>query len=366
MRGRDTLRPARRALIAGMAVLAATAALAGLASPANARDKEAPVSDKVSRIEVSSRLVESFQRGFGDTKRFGRLEFRGGLVMTSPESRFGGFSGLVMAPDGRRLLAVSDEGHWLSASIKYAGKAPSGLDNARMGPLLGLNGRPLTRKRDSDAEELALVSGNLANGVALVAFERNHRLVRYPIVDGALGRPTAMVALPPESKRMTSNSGLEAVTVLRGGPMRGATLAFAENLPDADGNHTGWLLGKGAAQRLTLKEIGGFALTGAAALEDGSMLVLERRFRMTEGVKMRLRYIPSGELKPGVPIEGEILIASDMTYEIDNMEAVAVHTGPGGETVVTLLSDDNYNKFLQRNLLLQFTLHPAGARASAR
>ena len=112
--------------------------------------------------------------------------------------------------------------------------------------------------------------------------------------------------------------------------------------------------------------MGGFALTGAAALADGSVLVLERRFRMTEGVKMRLRYIPASELKPGRPIEGEILIASDMTYEIDNMESVAVHTGPSGETVVTLLSDDNYNKFLQRNLLLQFTLHPAGTRASAR
>ena len=203
-------------------------------------------------------------------------------------------------------------------------------------------------------------------GVALVAFERNHRLVRYPIINGALGRPTALVGLPPESKRMTSNSGLEAVTVLRGGPYRGSILAFAEDLKDADGHQIGWLLGKGAPKQLAVKEMGGFALTGAAALEDGSMLLLERRFRMSEGVKMRLRHIPAVELKPGHVIEGETLISSDMNYEIDNIEAVAVHKGAGGETVVTLISDDNFNKFLQRNLLLQFTLHPAAAKATSR
>lgn len=352
------------ALIATVALLASV--LSGSADSAVAQPKSGTTTDKVTPVSVSSNRLDSYQRGLGDTKRFGRLEFRGGLTMTSPDARFGGFSGLTIAPDGRRFLAVSDEGNWLSGEITYSGKAPSGITDARMGPILGLNGRPLHRKRDSDAEELALVSGTLSRGVALVAFERNHRLVRYPIINGALGRPTALVALPPESKRMTSNSGLEAVAVLRGGPFKGAILAFAEDLKDPDGHQIGWLLGKGAPKQLAVKEMGGFALTGAAALDDGSVLLLERRFRMSEGVKMRLRHLPAGELKPGSVIEGETLIASDMSYEIDNMEAVAVHTGAGGETVVTLVSDDNFNRFLQRNLLLQFTLHPPGARATTR
>jgi hypothetical protein len=71
-------------------------------------------------------------------------------------------------------------------------------------------------------------------------------------------------------------------------------------------------------------------------------------------------------LKPGRVIEGETLILSDMGYEIDNMEAVAVHKTAGGETVITIMSDDNYNRFLQRNLLLQFTLLPPGAKSSSR
>ena len=359
------LRSSRLAALCAAAALAVSA-LFGTATSVVAQRNPDPKSDQVTSISVVARPLDSYQRGPGDTKRFGRLEFRGGLTMTSTDARFGGLSGFIIAPDGRRFLSVSDEGHWLSGEITYAGKAPSGIANARMGPLLALNGRPLTRKRDADAEELALLSGTLSHGVAVVAFERNHRLVRYPIINGGLGRPTALVGLPPQSKRMTSNSGIEAVTVMRGGPFKGAILAFAEDLKDADGHQIGWLLGQGAPKQLAVKEIGGFALTGAAAMDDGSVLLLERRFRITEGVKMRLRYIAAAELKPGHVIEGETLISSDMSYEIDNMEAVAVHTAPGGETVVTLVSDDNYNKFLQRNLLLQFTLHPATAKATSR
>ena len=87
---------------------------------------------------------------------------------------------------------------------------------------------------------------------------------------------------------------------------------------------------------------------------------------MSEGVRMRLRLISADELRPGRVIEGETLIFSDMSYEIDNMEAVAVHKASSGETVITLMSDDNYNKFLQRNLLLQFTLLPPGAKSTSR
>jgi hypothetical protein len=81
---------------------------------------------------------------------------------------------------------------------------------------------------------------------------------------------------------------------------------------------------------------------------------------------MRLRHVPADELKPGHIIEGETLISSDMSHEIDNMEAIAVHKSPAGETVITIMSDDNFNKFLQRNLLLQFTLLPAGAKSTSR
>ena len=38
------------------------------------------------------------------------------------------------------------------------------------------------------------------------------------------------------------------------------------------------------------------------------------------------------------------------------MEGMAVHRGARGETVVSLISDDNFNSFLQRTIFLQFAL----------
>ena len=49
------------------------------------------------------------------------------------------------------------------------------------------------------------------------------------------------------------------------------------------------------------------------------------------------------------------------------MEGLAVHRGAGGETIVSMISDDNFNHCLQRTMLLQFTLHDkkAGERRPA-
>ena len=44
------------------------------------------------------------------------------------------------------------------------------------------------------------------------------------------------------------------------------------------------------------------------------------------------------------------------THEIDNMEGLAVHTDATGTVVLTLVSDDNFNSYLQRSVLLQFAL----------
>jgi len=305
-------------------------------------------------IDVSAKPITKFHRSNGAERRFGRLEFRGGLVLSSGDSDFGGLSGLLLEPDGQRLLAITDEGSWLSARLVYSANAPAGLSEARMGPLLARNGRPLDRKRDADAEAIALVEGNLTRGVALVAYERNHRIARHPIHDGMLGAPTSLVTLPPEARRMRSNKGLEALTILQGGPHRGAMIAFSERYPADTELHTGWLWVAGEPRRLTIPEIGGYEITDVASLADGALLVLERRFRWTEGVRMRLRRFEAASVRPGALPAGETLLEADMGHEIDNMEALAVHRT--GETVLTLASDNNFNTLLQRTVLLQFGL----------
>jgi len=54
-------------------------------------------------------------------------------------------------------------------------------------------------------------------------------------------------------------------------------------------------------------------------------------------------------------VDGPILFDVDLGYEIDNMEGLSVHRSAGGETILTLISDDNFSA-VQRTLLLQFTL----------
>jgi hypothetical protein len=343
----------RRLLLTG-----GVAALVPWAPTANAQGavKAASQATATSRpIDISARRLETFRK-LTSEKKFGRLEFRGGLVLTSSDPDFGGLSGVAIEPDGKSILSITDAGSWLTADVTYAGTAPTGLTNARMGPIVASSGRELTRKRDQDAEAVCLIEGNLMRGIALIAFERNHRIGRFPVLNRVLQPPTSYLKLPADVRQMSSNKGFEAMTVLQGGPHKGAVVAFSERLLDAAGHHTGWIWLNGDVRRFQIKDFGEFDLTDCIGLPDGSLLLLERRFRWTEGVKMQLRLLKANEFGPGMVGEGALLLSADMTSDIDNMEGLGLHRDASGATVLTLVSDDNFNAFLQRTILLQFAL----------
>jgi hypothetical protein len=349
----DQIRLSRRALLGGLAATA-TAPIGAVRAqfrPAAAITTSAPFET----IEVSARRIESFSRTSHD-KTFGRLTFRGGLVLSSDHKDFGGLSGLDLEADGRGFVIISDEGHWLTGQLTYDGTAPSGMTQVRQGPILGQGGKGLSKKRDLDAEACALLEGTLARGTVLIGFERNHRIGRFPVIDRVIQPPTGYLKMPADARLMKSNLGLEAVGVLRGGPLKGTVIGICERFPSIDGHHVGWLWINGEPQRFGLRNVDGFDITDVNSLADGTVLVLERRFRWSEGVKMQLRLIKPGELQPGALVQGEILLSVDMGYDIDNMEGLGVHRTAKGETILTLISDDNFNRFLQRSILLQFAL----------
>ncbi|MEQ1611552.1 MAG: esterase-like activity of phytase family protein, partial [Hyphomicrobiaceae bacterium] len=322
--------------------------------------------EAVESIRIDAKRIASFAKSDPARRTFGKLEFRGGLVLSSPSSKFGGWSALEIDPDGRRLLAVSDAGVWLTGTLTYDGDAPSGVRDAHVGPLTGTGGAALTKNRDRDAEGMVLLDGSLSKGTVLIAFEQNHRIGRFPINDKGIGAPTGYLTLPPEARRQPSNKSLESVCMLRGGPNRGAVITLSERFPDRTGTrHTGWMLPAGAPatanawSALSLRNIDGYDLTDCRGLPDGSLLVLERRFRWSswyEGVKTRLRRFSAAEIRPGAMMEGEVLLEADMDFEIDNLEGLGVHRSATGETILTMISDNNFNSFLQRTVLLQFAL----------
>ncbi len=310
-------------------------------------------------IEVEAKRLDGFERGNASRQKFGKLEYRGGLVLNSSSTNFGGWSGLEIDPDGRRYVAVGDGGAWMTGELVYDGNRLKGIKSVRQGPILGVGGKRLPNERDRDAEGLRLLEGTLAKGSVLVSFEQNHRIGRFVVDDKGLQQPTGYIKRAPEWSRIFRNRSLEAVAVLRGGPGKGAIVAFAEKLLDPAGDHTGWIWTgglNGEPQRLGLRRIGEFDITDAASLPDGSLVVLERSFGWLSGVKMRLRLIKQAAIKPGALLDGEVLLEADMSYEIDNMEALAIHQGARGEAILTLASDNNFNGFLQRTLVLQFSL----------
>jgi hypothetical protein len=310
----------------------------------------------VHAIAVDARPLAGFDKSNPALSRFGRLEWRGGLVLTSSSRHFGGWSGLSIEADGRRVLAVSDAGTWLSGELTYRGRQVAGIAITRIGPLLGIDKKALSRERDRDAEAIDLIEGNTAKGTALIAFEGNDRIGRFSVGAAGIGAPSTYLSVPPEVKKIRSADGFEAVAVLRDGPFKGAVVAFAEHILPNERSHSGFIWTSAGHKRFSLNDIGGFDITDAVGLPNGSIVVLERRFRWTEGVKMRLRLLDVADIKPGAKLQGETLIEADLNQEIDNMEGLAAHPGIDGETILTLVSDDNFNPFLQRTLLLQFAL----------
>jgi hypothetical protein len=322
---------------------------------------------KAGPISIDAAIIKTFVRTEDAEHRLSgsKVTFRGGLVLSSPSPHFGGWSGLVLGDDAKSLLAISDTGVWMTGTLVYEGDHLSGIAGARLGPVPGRNGLPIRRASDRDSESIALERGTLTKGTALVGFERHHRIEKYALSAAGLTKDLGSVSLPRGARRMRPNQGLEGVTVMRGGRYKGALIAFSERLYDTSRNHTGWLWTRKGPVTIHLKNTGDYDVTDLSSLDDGTLFVLERRFRWTEGVKMRLVRIAPGELKPGRTMQGETLIDADMSDQIDNMEGLSVTPLKSGEVLVTMISDDNFNHIFQRTMLLQFVVKPGG-QAKAR
>ncbi len=350
-------RSSRFAKGAALALGGLLAVSAGLALGAS---KPEPLVGEPMPIVVQAQPIEAFDELDPKKTRFGKLTWRGGLILTSPSPNFGGWSGLSLDDGGKSFVAVSDAGAWMTGTLDYDGDRPKAVRSARLGPLLTRSGEPVTDYADRDAEGIAVVEGTTAKGRALISFERNHRIAWFDLENDRVLPARSYVAQPKMMKDAKDNRGLEAVTMLRGGPYKGSIVAIAERLPDPSGNHTGWIWIDGKPQAFHLVNENGYDISDVAALPKGGLLVLERRFRVPEGVKTRLRLIKPDELHPGAVVRGENLLDASMNQVIDNMEGLAVHPGADGSVIISMISDDNFNHALQRTVLLQFALDAAG------
>jgi hypothetical protein len=282
-------------------------------------------------------------------RHVGRLLWRGGISMTANARNFGSWSDLHVSPDGRTLTSISDQGAWLTATIDYDGEANlSGLSGARIGQLKGLDGQPLDNKAEADSEGMA----RLPDGSWLVAFERRHRLWRYQ----TLASTPAPFDGPAEIGRQPANGGMEALTALADGRI----VALSEEYSGRPGTAMGWIArptaGGGYEWRsFDYATIPDFRPTAITMLPDGSFATLERAFDFARGVRCRVMRFDASQLVAGGTVRAEELARLASPYAVDNLEGMAATKGARGETLIWLISDDNFNP-LQRNILLLFEL----------
>ena len=333
----------------GSAMILVAGLIAGMVAPAAAQ-KAPAAPDPPSRIDIAASPIASFDNRDPTRIQFGSLAYRGGLVLTSSSRNFGGFSAIRMAPEGGDFVALNDRAWWLRGRIAYAGRRPSAVVDAEIAPILASDGRAITARGWYDTEALAQDGGTL-----YVALERVHRILRFDYGKSGLLARGMPIAVPPEMRKLPPNQGIEAlVFVPRGRPLGGTLIAIAETGRSNSGDHLGFLIGGPQPGSFEVRRKDGFSITDATLTPGGDLLVLERLFGWTTGLFIRIRRLALADVRPGAMLDGPSLFEADLGQQIDNMEAIAVHRSEG-ETVVTMISDNNFSA-LQRTLLLQFTL----------
>jgi hypothetical protein len=280
-----------------------------------------------------------------ERKHFGALTLLGAFHLQSKDQRFGGLSGLAAGTDGK-LYAVSDRGYWLSAKMQMdSNGALLNLIDWQISPMLTATKTPVTG-RLRDAEALA----QTRDGSFLVAFEGVHRIWRYSAPPDTFNSTPSPMQLPSAIARAPSNGGMEGLAMLPDGRL----LILTEQYDNPDGSFKGWLVDDDKSSELSYVPSQGFHVTDCAALDNGDVVVLERRYVPFAILSARLTLVKAASIRPGAKLAGKELLKLEQPLAAENYEGIAVQRTSKG-TVIFIVSDDNYSPF-QQTLLLQFLL----------
>jgi hypothetical protein len=248
-----------------------------------------------------------------DAGGFGGLKLAGAWSLKAPDPRFGGLS--AVAVDQNDLLALSDSGVLVRFPKPGATHPMARIDELPDGP-----GDP-GFKRNRDSESLAR---DREGRGWWVGFENRNALWLF---DSRFERVLARGQIG----RGWPRTGFEAIVQSSGG-----MLLFPESggrVLVASPGHSEWLT------------LPAGPVSDAAALPDGSLLVLERGLRL-DGFHNRLVQVRRNG-------DGYVAVRSIPlgVGRFDNIEGVAVERGTAGALRLWLITDDGH-QWPQRTLLV--------------
>jgi hypothetical protein len=316
-----------------------------------------PSPQRSDAVQLSAKILP-LSSATPSENRVGSLTYRGGLEITSPDARFGGWSGLLVSADGSHLLSQSDEGHWLRARLSYDRLGNlAGIADAQLVDMRGADGAPLKSKLEADAESLAALTDKGPDGPVAVSFEREARVWRYDL-SRSLETPATNIPTPDDIKTLDFNSGLEGLTRIAPNTL----FAVAETPLVRGEDHSAWLIPISGQKtgahfgRLSIQHHDPYEISDAAMSPSGrSLYLLERHyFGPLRGVVVAVRRIETSTIKSGARLDGREIAHFSMHENIDNMEGLALRRGRNGKTLLYMISDDNYNLMLQRTVFLMF------------
>ncbi len=279
-----------------------------------------------------------------------RVQFRGGFALTWPQwPGFGGWSDVRVSPDGARLLAVSDDGHFLQAALSYRDGQLQGVADLQTGAL-----PHCPDKRTCDVESLA----ERADGSLWVGVEKelgaDHAIWAYARSEPPFQGEPQPIAVPPGLAALPANAGLEAMTALADD----SVLAIAEGPQPVPTTLPMWHWQANTWKTLRYPTEPEFRPVALAALPAGhrlgDALVLERKWlQETREAGTRVAALRLPGAAGGVVVH-EVLRLEPAGCLIDNFEGLATRVDDD-KLWLYLLSDDNQSAD-QQTLLYAFTL----------
>ncbi|WP_428631272.1 esterase-like activity of phytase family protein [Sphingopyxis sp.] len=272
----------------------------------------------------------------------GALRFVRGWHLTSPHSRFGGFSGLARIAPGRFLL-IGDNGYRTRLTLDRKGRQVA----ADIAPLPVPRGWPALKSM-VDSESLFI---DPVKGSAWIGLERTNQLWKF---DAAITHLEARYA-PPAMRYWPHGRGPEAMARISDGRI----IIFAEGgRDDPFQNHGVMLAGlpgisKQPSARFFYDSQGKGAVSDAAPLPDGRILLVHRKTGWNPVFTTIIAVVDPADIGKDAVVESQTIGRVPRPLA-ENYEGAAV-TVEQGRTWLWLVADNNFNRW-QRSLLLQFEL----------